>query len=247
MSLLAVRGISKHFGGVTALSEVSFDVMQGETLGLIGPNGSGKTTFFNLVSGLLRPDTGSIMLDKVELTRLTPPQIARLGVARTFQISRPLAGLTVLENLLPGIYFGSERLTGADARRRALELLELVSLDAKAGWLAHDLTMWETRRLELARALGVGSRLVLLDEIFAGLASADIPATVDLVRRVREQTNTTMVVVEHVMAATMALCDRIVVIASGRLVTEGPPQEVVRHPHVLEVYLGSKEVPHAEG
>jgi branched-chain amino acid transport system ATP-binding protein len=247
MSLLAARGITKHFGGVTALEDVSFEVMEGETLGLIGPNGSGKTTFFNVASGLMRPDAGRIFFDGVELTRLTPPRIARLGVARTFQISRPLAGLTVVENLLPGIYFGSERLSGPEARRRAMELLELVALDGKAHWSAHDLTMWETRLLELARALGVGSRLVLLDEIFAGLAPADIPETLDLVRRVRREMSTTMVVVEHVMAAVMALCDRIVVIASGRLVTEGAPQEVVRHPRVLEVYLGSKEVPDAQG
>lgn len=245
MSLLSASGISKQFGGITALHDFSLEAREGEILGLIGPNGSGKTTFFNLVSGLMRPDSGTIDFDGHELTAMAPPAVARLGVARTFQISRPLAGLTVVENLLPGLHYGADPPPPGAARDRARELLDLVGLEAKADWLAHDLTLWETRRLELARALGVGSRLVLLDEIFAGLGPADVEETVELVRRVHEGIASTMVLVEHVMAATMALCDRIVVIANGRLVTEGAPSEVVRHPKVLEVYLGSKEVPDA--
>jgi branched-chain amino acid transport system ATP-binding protein len=246
MSPLTAHHVTKHFGGVTALHGFELEAREGETLGLIGPNGSGKTTFFNLVSGLIRPDEGSIRFDGAELTRLSPPAIARLGVARTFQISRPLSGLTVVENLLPGLAFGSERPPPGTARHRAMKLLELVDLDRKAEWVAHDLTLWETRRLELARALGVGSRLLLLDEIFAGLGPADVPHTVELIRRIRREIATTVLLVEHVMVATMALCDRIVVIANGEVVTEGQPNEVVRHPKVLEVYLGSKEVPDAE-
>lgn len=247
MSLMVAQGVDKHFGGVVALHDFDLEVREGEILGLIGPNGSGKTTFFNLVSGLLRPDAGAISFDGHDLTRTPPPDIARLGIARTFQISRPLGGLTLVDNLLPGLYYGAHAMTPPAAGRRARELLDLVGLEAKTGWLAHDLTLWETRRLELARALAVGTRLVLLDEIFAGLGPADVEETVALVRRVHETLAPTMVLVEHVMAATMALCDRIVVLANGRLVTEGRPQDVVRHPKVLEVYLGSREVPDASG
>ena len=246
MSLLVAEGITKRFGGVTALSDFGLEAREGETLGLIGPNGSGKTTFFNLVSGLLRPDSGSIRFKGEDLVRLTPPEIARRGVARTFQISRPMAGLSVLENVLPGLYFGSAPQPAGRARKRAMALLELVGLEEKAHWVAHDLTMWETRQLELARALAVGSELLLLDEIFAGLSPSDVERTIELLRRIRSQV-TTVLLVEHVMAATMALCDRLVVVANGRFVTEGPPEEVVRHPEVLRVYLGSKEVPGAEG
>lgn len=245
MSVLVAEGVTKHFGGVTALNDFDLEALEGETLGLIGPNGSGKTTFFNLLSGLLRPDEGSIHLKGEDLLQLSPPEIAHRGVARTFQISRPMMGLTVVENLLPGLHYGSHPLPAPAARKRARELLELVGLDAKAGWVAHDLTMWETRQLELARALAVGSELLLLDEIFAGLSPGDVQRTIELLRRIREEVKTVLLV-EHVMAATMALCDRLVVIANGSLVTQGPPDDVVRHPRVLQVYLGSKEVPDAD-
>ncbi len=245
MTLLRARDVTKRFGGVTALAGVSLGVEEGEVLGLIGPNGSGKTTFFNVVSGLVRPDSGSVTLDGQELTRLPPHRIARLGVARTFQISRPLAGLAVSENLLPSLHFGAER--PREVRRRAGELLELVGLADKATWPAADLTTWELRRLELARALGVGRRLLLLDEIFAGLAPGDVDHTIELVRRIRDLTGVTVILIEHVMRATMALCDRVVVLAHGVVVTIGPPTDVVRHPEVLDVYLGTREVPDAEG
>lgn len=246
MSLLVAEDVTKRFGGVTALAGFGLEAREGETLGLIGPNGSGKTTFFNVVSGLLRPDSGSIRFRGEDLVHLGPPEIARLGVARTFQIPRPMMGLTVVENVLPGLHYGSNPLPSGLAQKRAMELLETVGLDTKTGWVAHDLTMWETRQLELARALAVGSELLLLDEIFAGLSPVDVQRTVELLKRIRREVKTVLLV-EHVMAATMALCDRLVVIANGHFVTEGPPDEVVRHPEVLRVYLGSKEVPGAGG
>lgn len=242
--MLAVEGVRKRFGGLVALDAVSMTVRQGEICGLIGPNGSGKSTLFNVVSGLVRPDAGRVLIDGADCTRAVPPAIARRGVGRAFQIVRPLAGLTCRENLLPGLRYGSQPLDAAAARVRAGELLDLVGLAHKAAVPAGDLTLWEHKALEVARALSVGSRLVLLDEVFAGLSPSDVERMIAVVRRLRDELDATIVLVEHVMRATMALCDRVVVLSFGTVIADGSPRDVTRDQRVIDVYLGASG-PHA--
>lgn len=242
--MLAAEQVTKNFGGLQALKAVSFTIEEGEICGLIGPNGSGKSTFFNVVSGLLRPDEGRIVFDGQDITGASPPRIARHGIGRAFQIVRPLAGLTCAENLLPGLLYGADPVDLPTARRRSLDHLDIVGLGAKATTVAADLSLWEKKALEVARALSVGQRLLLLDEVFAGLSPGDVDRMVAVIRQVHEEFDTTILLVEHVLRATMALADRIIVLSFGEVIAEGTPEEVVRHPKVIEVYLGAR---HAEG
>lgn len=236
--LLEASDLSKRFGGLDALDGVTLDVVEGEICGLIGPNGSGKSTLFNCVSGLLRPNAGRIVFDGVDITRARPAFVAHLGIGRSFQLARPLAGLTCEENLLPGLLYGSAALPLPAARTRAEELLEVVGLAVKADTVASDLTLWEQKALEVARSMSVGTRLLLLDEPFAGLSPRDVDHMIGVVGRIHEELGTTILLVEHVMRAAMTLSHRIFALSFGKVIAAGTPGEVASDPTVVEVYLG---------
>jgi branched-chain amino acid transport system ATP-binding protein len=235
---LAVRSLRKDFGGVLAVEDVGFDVAEGEILGLIGPNGAGKTTLFNLVSGYLRPTRGSVALFGRDVTGLAPFALARLGVSRTFQVVRPFPRLSVLENVMVGSFLRHRR--AKDAEARALEVLALLGMEPLADAPAAALTLAARKRLEIAKALALGPRLLLLDEVVAGLNPSEVTATIEVIRRI-QQGRVTIVIVEHILRVIMGLSDRVVVLDHGRKLAEGSPAQVAANPEVIAAYLGSAE------
>lgn len=236
--LLDARGLAKTFGGLRAVNDLSFHVRAGEILGLLGPNGSGKTTVFNLIAGALPPDRGAVYFAGRDITRLAPHRRAALGIARTFQFVRALSGLTVLDNVLVARLYGRVRAAAIrEARVEALGCLEFVGLAAAAGRPAAALTLAERKRLEVARVLAAGPRLLLLDEPAAGLNPTEVGALLGLFRKMRAG-GITIVIVEHNVGAIRDLCDRVVVLNAGRKIAEGRPDEALDHAGVVEVYLG---------
>ena len=244
MSLLELEDVAVSFGGLRALDGISFSVEEGEILGLIGPNGSGKSTAFNVITGAVRADSGRVRFDGRDITGLAPHKIAYRGVARTFQLVRPFARMTALENVLVGTYFGAGRLRHRGrAIEHAHEILARVGLERKAGLHAAELTILERKWLEVGRALAGKPRLILLDEFMAGINQSQVPEAVELVKSMNRM-GVTVVVVEHIIKAITSACHRIIVIDAGQKLAEGSVEEVVHDPRVIEAYLGSR---HAGG
>ncbi|MBN1994291.1 MAG: ABC transporter ATP-binding protein [Anaerolineae bacterium] len=238
MPILEGEGITKHFGGLAAVSNVNFHVDQGEIVGLIGPNGAGKTTLFNLISSALVSKKGTIKFKGENITDLRPHQICRMGLARTFQSVKVFTHLSVLDNVLMGALFGAPTgMSAADAAREATELLEFVGLSAMRATPAKDLTLANQKRLEVARALATKPDLLLLDELMAGLNPTEVGQAMEAVTMMRDR-GITIFMVEHVMKAIMSICDRIIVLHHGEKIAEGPPQEIATSKRVVEVYLG---------
>jgi branched-chain amino acid transport system ATP-binding protein len=243
MTLLAVRNVSKFFGGVRALTDVSFEVASREIVGIMGANGAGKTTLFSLIAGNERPSEGEIVLDGRSTKGLPPHRICRLGVARTFQIVRPFGGLTVEANVATAAMFGTAQAASpAAAAERARQLLELVGLGGRGGDLAETLTLSGLKRLELARAVATGGKLLMLDEVMAGLTPAEVAVMVDIVRRLHGEYGLTILVIEHVMRALMQLSRRIIVLHHGELIAEGTPAAISADPRVHACYFGGGTV-----
>ena len=239
---LLIRNLSRRFGGLRAVQDLSFAVDEHETVALIGPNGAGKTTSFNLITGYYRPDAGSILGFGRELVGLRPHDICAHGLARTFQVARPFGKMTVLANVMTGALLRDRRLTVA--RAKAQEAIGFVGLSAKSDTPARDLTTIDQRRLEMARALATEPRLLLLDEVMAGLNPAEIDQAVALVRKLQTR-GLTIVIVEHVMRAIMAVARHIVVLDHGQKIAEGNPTDVVANPEVVRAYLGTGYAPAA--
>jgi branched-chain amino acid transport system ATP-binding protein len=238
MSLLELQGVWKRFGGLKALEDVSFSIESGEMVGLMGANGAGKTTLFSLVAGNERPSAGEIRLDGHSLVGRRADQVAARGVARTFQIVRPFRGLTVRENARIGALFGSADRRPDAADEFAQSILADVGLADRADALAGSLTLAGQKRLEIARALAQRPRLLLLDEVMAGLTPTEIADAMVMIRRIKEKYGLTVLVIEHVMSALMDLCQRIIVLHHGMKIAEGTPQAIARDPRVLDAYLG---------
>jgi len=235
-ALLEVSRLGKSFRGVRAVTDVSFAVAEREIVSLIGPNGAGKTTVFNLIAGVLRPDTGRVRLASRDITGLRPDQICAAGIARTFQLVKPFPELTVLENVVVGALRGTPDV--AEARAAARRLLDVVELGEQADVPAAHLTLPDRKRLEVARALATGPKLLLLDEVVAGLRPTEADRMVRALRRLHDEAGLTILLIEHVMRAVMALSDHIVVLHHGEKISEGTPEHVVRDPAVLGCYLG---------
>jgi branched-chain amino acid transport system ATP-binding protein len=241
--MLNVTGLTKRFGGFTALNDVSFEVREGEILGLIGPNGSGKTTAFNCISGALAPTAGTIAFKGQSIAGLTPDAICHRGLARTFQIPRPFRKLTILENVAVAAHYGAtERLNEREARRRASQILEMVGLPTDAEAMPTLLGAGGLKKLELARALATAPSLLLADESLGGLDPGEMASAAEMLRRVRRELGVTIVWVEHIMATLMRIVDRVVVLDHGERIAEGTPGEVAEDPRVVEAYLGERIV-----
>jgi branched-chain amino acid transport system ATP-binding protein len=238
MQLLKVEGLDKSFGGLKAIHNLDFQVEEGEIIGLIGPNGSGKTTTLNLLTGFLKPDSGTIVFKGEHVAGLPRNRMSRKGMARTFQLTKTFFEFTARQNVMVGRVYGRESAKSLkEARDESLEILERVGLADKADVLAKDLTLMQRKMLELARALAVKPELLLLDELMAGLNPGETEEAIQLTKQIRDL-GITIVVVEHIVKAILGLSDRIVVLNMGEKIAEGCPEEIICDPHVIELYLG---------
>jgi branched-chain amino acid transport system ATP-binding protein len=238
MSHLAVETLSKRFGGLVVIHDLSFSVGEGEILGVIGPNGSGKTTLFNLITGFLRADSGRIRFLGHDMVNKKPSSICKLGITRTFQLVKPFVRLSVLENVMAGRAYGREPARNLkQARREAMEILDLVHLGGKKDLAAAHLQLIDRKRLEIARALATKPNLLLLDEVFAGLNPAEVEEALRLVTTIKKL-GITLMIVEHVLKVILEVSHRVLVLSSGIKIYEGRPQEAIRDQKVVEAYLG---------
>ncbi|MEB3773911.1 MAG: ABC transporter ATP-binding protein [Desulfurococcales archaeon] len=242
MALLEVQGIVKRFRGLVAVDNVSFTVEEGEIKGLIGPNGAGKTTLFNVITGVYKPDAGRVIFMGKDITGLKPHKVARLGIAKTHQVPKPFGELTVVENVAVSSLFGGKHRSVGEALEEARGVLETVGLGEKADLPAKVLNVQEKKRLELAKALSMKPKLLLLDEVLAGLTPREIDEMLDLLRELRRSKGITMIMIEHVMHAVMNIADRIVVLHFGRKLAEGTPGEIANNKEVITAYLGDPEL-----
>ena len=238
MALLEGRKVSKSFGGVQALSQVDFAVERGTIVGLIGPNGAGKTTLFNAVAGAFKPTSGRIVFDEADITGLPADAVCRLGMARTFQVTRPFAAMTCLENVMVAAVNRHPQKPRAFIESFAREKLSFVGLTEMAGSEARQLNVIQKKRLEMARALATEPRLLMLDEVLGGLNTQEISQAVDFIRSLRDRLGLTVLWIEHVMGAIMQAAERVIVLDQGRVLMAGTPSEVVNDPRVIQAYLG---------
>ncbi len=238
--ILSVKGVTKRFGGLVAVDDMTFDVGNHEMIGVIGPNGSGKTTMMNMISGAFRPTSGQITMKGRRLSGLPAYRIAREGVGRTFQLVRLLPGLSVLENVMAGAAFGHRRRWGREAEDLAHQMLDRVGIDATSHAPVSSLTYIDQKRVELARVLAGEPEVLLLDEWLAGLNPTELVTGIDLIHALRDE-GRTVVLVEHVMDAIRSLCDRCVVLSSGAKIAEGAPQDVLSDRDVIRAYLGDDD------
>ncbi len=238
--ILRIKGISKTFGGVKALEDISFDVKQSEILGIIGPNGAGKTTLVNTIMGIYKPTNGEIWFNNKNITSLKTYKIARLGLSRTFQVVKPIRGMTVIESIIAASLFGNlKKVSLIEARKIAEETLELVSLQAKKDYYCTELNINDLKRLDLAKALSMHPKLLLLDEVMAGLNRKEIDTMMNFIQKINT-TGVTVFAIEHIMKAIMGISHRIVVLHHGKKLSEGRPKTVSEDPEVIKAYLGKR-------
>ncbi|MBT3321993.1 MAG: ABC transporter ATP-binding protein [Anaerolineae bacterium] len=239
--LLSVKGVTKRFGGLQALTDVTFDLPEGQIMGLIGPNGAGKTTLFNCINGVYSPEVGRVLFQGEDVTGSKTYKMAKRGLARTHQIVQPLEELTVRENVIAGACFGRENHSLGSASEIADEVMEFVGLSARIDQLAASLNVAQKKRLEMARALAARPYLLLLDEVLAGLNPSEIAGMVEIVKKIRDK-GITIIMIEHVMKAVMNVSDRMIVLDYGQQIAEGTPEEIANNPQVIEAYLGDPEL-----
>ncbi|KXA97798.1 ABC transporter [candidate division MSBL1 archaeon SCGC-AAA259I09] len=243
MGLLNLTGVTKRFEGLVAVDNVDMELEKREIKGLIGPNGAGKTTLFNCISGVIPPTDGKIEFQGEDITNKSSDSICKLGIGRTFQIVRPLPEMTVFENVLTGVYFGREdSISEEESHREVLDHLDFVGLKKEKNDLAKNLPLADRRLLEIARALATNPHLLLLDEVVSGLNQTEIKEAVQLIEKIREELNVTILWIEHVMSAIFETVDRVAVLSGGRMISEGTPQKIAQDEKVVDAYLGEEYI-----
>lgn len=238
MSMLEVKGVSRFFGGLAALTDISFNVNKGEILGLIGPNGAGKTTLFNVVNGFYRPSKGEVFFNGKRISDMKPHKLCMIGIARTFQVVKPLQRMSVLDNVIASAFLRSKKKTQAE--ETALEALRFTGLYEDRDVISKGLPLGKRKKLEIARALATGPEMILLDESFAGLNPTELNESIEIIKRIKAK-GITIMIIEHHMKVIMSISDRIVVLNYGEKIAEGTPDEIRKNPLVIEAYLGETQ------